>query len=114
MLCRSSAALSLQNPTRIPYSCQDQLGTSGITLAPDGAGSTVRGIGASMFHSSTLTIVHTAIRAPPGSLAGARSTMAEYWNRSRGNLILISHWTADGNYGSRLRSANRTGTSTLN
>jgi hypothetical protein len=31
----------------------------------------------SIDHSSTLTIVHTTMRAPPGSLSGGRSTIAE-------------------------------------
>jgi hypothetical protein len=42
----------------------------------------VRGIGRSIDHSSTLTIVQTAIRAPSGSGSGLRSTIAEYGTRS--------------------------------
>ena len=42
----------------------------------------MRGIGRSIAHSSTLTIVHTAIRPPSGSLSGLRSTIAEYGTRS--------------------------------
>ena len=42
-----------------------------------GGDSTVRGIGRSMPQSSTLTMVHTTMRAPPGSLSGGRSTIAE-------------------------------------
>src|SRR5262245_51195852 len=38
----------------------------------------------SIDHSSTLTMVQTAIRAPPGSLSAGRSTMAEYGTRSFG------------------------------
>ena len=73
----SSASLSRQKPTRMPYSYQAQLGTSGITLAPPGAGRTVRGMGPRMSQSSTFTMVHTTILASLGSLSGSRSTIAE-------------------------------------
>ena len=66
-----------QKPARLPYSCQAQLGTSGEGEPPAGGVSTVRGIGAVASHSSTLTITHTARRAPPGSLSGGRSAIAE-------------------------------------
>jgi hypothetical protein len=66
-----------QNPTRIPYSCQAQLGTSGMTLTPWGVGRYWRGIGFSMLHSSTFTMVHTATRAPLGSFQGRRWAMPE-------------------------------------
>ena len=56
-----------QKPTRLPYSCQAQFGMSGIGAPPAGGVSTVRGIGRSMSHSSTLTMVHTTMRAPPAA-----------------------------------------------
>src|SRR3954470_19078047 len=80
----SKAAKNRHTPTRIPYSCQAQLGRSGSSGCPKGGGSTVRGMARSIDHSSTFTIVHTATRAPPGSLSGGRSTMAEYGTRSLG------------------------------
>jgi hypothetical protein len=66
-----------QKPTRLPYSCQAQFGRSGSSGCPIGGGSTVRGIARSIAQSSTLTMVHTTIRAPSGSLSGGRSTIAE-------------------------------------
>ena len=66
-----------QKPTRMPYSCQAQFGMSGLGTPPAGGVSTVRGIGRSMSHSSTLTMVHTTMRAPPGSLSGLRWVMGE-------------------------------------
>jgi hypothetical protein len=66
-----------QKPTRMPYSCQDQLGTSGSSGTPVGAGSTCRAIGLPMSHTSRLTMLHTATRASPGSRNGGRSTIAE-------------------------------------
>src|SRR3954466_4666196 len=72
-----------QKPTRIPYSCQAQFGRSGSSGWPYGGGSTVRGRGRSSDHSSTLTIVQTATRAPCGSLNCGRSTISEYGTRSR-------------------------------
>ena len=68
---------SRQKPTRMPYSCHAQFGTSGSSGCPIGGGSTVRGIGRSMPQSSTFTMVHTTMRASPGSLSGGRSTIAE-------------------------------------
>src|ERR687892_347522 len=44
-----------QKPTRMPYSCHAQFGRSGNSGWPIGGGSTVRGIGRPMSHSSTLT-----------------------------------------------------------
>ena len=73
-ILNSSKILSRrQNPTRLPYSCQHQFGMSGIGEPPAGGVSTVRGIGCVASHSSTLTIIHTAMRAPSGSLSGLRS-----------------------------------------
>ena len=66
-----------QKPTRLPYSCQAQLGTSGLGEPPAGGVSTVRGIGCVASHSSTLTMTHTATRALPGRVSGGRSEMAE-------------------------------------
>jgi hypothetical protein len=62
-----------QKPTRLPYSCQAQFGMSGEGAPPAGGVSTVRGIGERMSHSSTFTITHTAMRAPPGSISFLRS-----------------------------------------
>jgi uncharacterized protein (DUF1786 family) len=60
----------------MPYSCHDQLGTSGISGWPIGGGGTVRGIARSMRRTSTLTMTQTATRAPPGSVRRGRSTDA--------------------------------------
>ncbi|MNC85482.1 hypothetical protein D3C83_10820 [compost metagenome] len=73
----SSTALMRQKPTRLPYSCQPQCGTSGSSVTPVGGGSTCRGIGRPMSHTSTLTTGHTTTRALSGSRSGGRSTMAE-------------------------------------
>jgi hypothetical protein len=77
MFSRSNSLTNRQNPTRIPYSCQVQLGMSGVTWTPCGAGSTWRAIGFSDGHSSTLTIGQTTTRAPPGRASFGRSTIAE-------------------------------------
>jgi hypothetical protein len=73
-----------QKPTRLPYSCQAQFGMSGIGAPPAGGVSTVRGMAWSMSHSSTLTMVQTTMRAPPGSLSAGRWVMGKYAIRSRG------------------------------
>ena len=73
----SKILVKRQKPTRLPYSCQAQLGTSGLGEPPAGGGSTVRGIGCVGSHSSTLTITHTTMRAPSGRLSGARSVIGE-------------------------------------
>ena len=85
---RSKTSSRRQKPTRFPYSCHAQLGTSGIGDPPAGGGRTVRGSGSSGFHSSTLTITHTARRAPPGKTRRGRSTMGEYVKRSVGSIGL--------------------------
>src|SRR5579875_2137063 len=72
-------------PTRIPYSCQDQFGTSGIKLCPVGAGSTWQGMGRAMSQTSRLTMVQNTRRAPLGRRRGGRSTIAENGARSRGS-----------------------------
>ena len=55
-------------PTRMPYSCHAQFGTSGSNTCPVGAGKTWRAIGREMSQTSRLTMVHTTRRAPPGNL----------------------------------------------
>src|SRR5215211_8473878 len=75
-----------QKPTRLPYSCQAQFGMSGDGAPPAGGVSTVRGIGERMSHSSTLTMHHTAMRAPPGSLSGLRPAIGEYAMRAVGSM----------------------------
>ena len=73
----SNTLTNRQKPTRLPYSCHAQFGTSGIGEPPAGGVSTVRGIGCVGSHSSTLTTTHTAMRAPFGNSSGGRSVMAE-------------------------------------
>jgi len=77
MPCFFRQSWSRQKPTRMPYSCHDQFGMSGSIGCPMGGGRTVRGIARSMPQSSTFTMVHTTIRAPPGSRSAGRSTIAE-------------------------------------
>ena len=72
-----NSASKRQKPTRMPYSCQLQFGTSGSSTAPVGAGSTWRAMARAMSQTSRLTMVQTTTRAPPGSFSGGRSTMAE-------------------------------------
>src|ERR1700757_1907368 len=75
---KSSNVLSRrQKPTRLPYSCHAQFGMSGDGEPPAGGVSTVRGIGMFASHSSTLTITHTAMRAPLGNFSGGRSVIGE-------------------------------------
>src|SRR6202007_3096450 len=69
-------------PTRFPYSCQAQFGTSGEGDPPAGGVKTVRGIGSAGFHSSTLIMIQTTRRAPPGKVSFGRSLIAEYGIRS--------------------------------
>src|SRR2546423_2753899 len=75
-------SMKRQKPTRMPYSCHAQFGRSGSSGWPNGGGNTVRGIGRSIDHSSTLTMVQHTTRASPGSLSCGRSTIAEYLTRS--------------------------------
>jgi hypothetical protein len=63
-------------PARIPYSCQDQLGTSGNNGCPIGGDKTVRGIGPSIRHSSIFTQTQTAILLPFGNFNLGLSMMA--------------------------------------
>src|SRR6266853_244346 len=83
----SYSAWKRQKPTRIPYSCQLQFGTSGKNVVPAGGTSTCRGIGREMSHTSMFTIVHTTMRSPLGKRSFGRSTIAEYFARSLGNAI---------------------------
>ena len=76
-MLRSVSALNWrQKPARMPYSCQDQFGTSGNSGCPIGGLSTVRGIAFSIRHSSTLRMTQTASFLPPGSRSFGRSTCA--------------------------------------
>src|SRR6476620_10479836 len=86
ILNSSNTLTKRQKPTRLPYSCQHQFGMSGVGAPPAGGVSTVRGMVSFGSHSSTLTITHTAMRAPPGSFSGGRSVMAEYAMRSVGSM----------------------------
>src|SRR2546422_3372230 len=79
---RSNTSSIRQKPTRFPYSCHAQFGTSGIGAPPAGGVRTVRGMVSRGFHSSTFTITHTTRRAPPGSTSRGRSFIAEYEMRS--------------------------------
>jgi hypothetical protein len=71
-----SASYSRQNPTRMPYSCQAQLGRSGSSGCPIGGGSTVRGMARSIDQCSTLTMIHTSRRLPLGATSAGRSGSA--------------------------------------
>src|SRR6266853_5818605 len=90
----SYSAWKRQKPTRMPYSCQLQFGTSGKNVVPAGGTSTCRGIGREISHTSTFTIVHTMMRSPLGKRSFGRSTIAEYFARSLGNDI--AHTTLTG------------------
>jgi hypothetical protein len=72
---RSSTRSIRQNPTRLPYSCHAQFGTSGDGTPPAGGVRTVRGIGSVSDHSSTLTITQTETAAPSCRCRGARPSM---------------------------------------
>ena len=77
MSSRANRSKKRHTPTRMPYSCQLQFGTSGSIGCPVGAGSTCRAIGLPMSHTSRFTMVQNTSRAPPGSFSGGRSTIAE-------------------------------------
>src|ERR1700742_604452 len=85
----SSTSSIRQKPTRFPYSCQAQLGMSGVGDPPAGGVSTVRGIVSNGFHSSTLTMIHTTTRAWFGSASGLRWEMGEKLMRSVGSKSLL-------------------------
>src|SRR4030095_12741373 len=71
-LALSSARISRQKPTRMPYSYQVQFGISGMTLWPCGAIESCRAIGRVISHSSMLTTDHTIMRPLPGNLSFGR------------------------------------------
>ena len=71
-LAFSSAFISRQKPTRMPYSYQVQFGISGIALWPCGAIESWRAIGRVISHSSMLTIDQTIILPLPGNFSGGR------------------------------------------
>ena len=74
----SKIFLSLQKPTRCPYSCQAQFGRSGTAFfAPPGGFTMVRGMGWSIAQCSTLTQGQTTILAPSGKGRGGRSVIGE-------------------------------------
>ena len=52
MPSRANSSKNRQAPTRMPYSCQLQFGTSGSSGTPVGAGSTWRAIGLAMSQTS--------------------------------------------------------------
>ena len=74
---RANSSKKRHTPTRIPYSCHAQFGTSGSNTWPVGAGSTCRAIGRAMSQNSRLTMVQTTSRARLGKTSGGRSTIAE-------------------------------------
>ena len=91
MPSESYSFLKRQKPTRMPYSCQAQFGTSGSKTTPVGAGKTWRAIGRAISQTSRLTTVQTMILASPGSFKTARSTMAEYGDRSLGIMVMTGY-----------------------
>src|SRR5580700_2951997 len=76
-------------PTRMPYSCQLQFGTSGMSVCPVGGASTCRAIGLPMSQTSRLTMDQNTSRLRPGSFSGGRSTIAENSERSRGSIGFV-------------------------
>ena len=64
----------MSDTTRIPYSTQEKLQTSGTGLWACGAGITVRGMGWSNGQYSTLTTMWTIRGFPFMGASGARST----------------------------------------
>src|ERR1700720_2627178 len=81
-----STSRKRQKPTRIPYSCQHQFGTSGSSGCPIGGDRMVRGIGSCGSQFSMLTMVHTAMRASLGSTSGRRRVIGSYgtlWGAKR-------------------------------
>src|SRR5215813_3606839 len=83
---RLNSSKNRQTPTRMPYSCQLQLGTSGSSEMPVGGGITCRAMGREMSHTSKLTMLQMITRPLLGSLSGGRSTMAEYGARWLGGF----------------------------
>ena len=80
----SSARISRQKPTRMPYSYQVQLGKSGTANWPIGGCDSARAIGRVISHSSMLTTDQMMMRPLPGSFSGGRVNGDEYEKRSRG------------------------------
>src|SRR6516162_228276 len=78
---RLKSSKNRQTPTRMPYSCQLQLGTSGSSEMPVGGGITCRAMGREISQTSRLTMLQTMIRPLLGSRNGGRSTIAEYGAR---------------------------------
>ena len=76
--------LRRQNPTRIPYSCQLQFGTSGRSGWPWGGGITVRAIGRATSQSSSAITGQMTMRTPSGSRSGGRPSIGEKSRRSFG------------------------------
>src|SRR4029077_19073231 len=87
---RSRASFIRQNPMRIPYSAQVQLGTSGMNSVPCGGGSMVRGMGSSGSQTSTVTSGHTATVFFSGRRNGLRSMMALYSTLSHSFMCFSS------------------------
>lgn len=80
-----NSASSRGIPTRIPYSAQAKLGTSGTAVAPCGGVSAVRGIGRSKRQCSTLTTMWTISGLPPGG--ARRGRLSKSSKGMRGLLI---------------------------
>src|SRR5262245_62891395 len=78
---RLKSSKNRQTPTRMPYSCQLQFGTSGSNVTPVGGGMTCRAIGRAISQTSKLTMLQTMMRPLLGSRSGGRSTIAEYGAR---------------------------------
>src|SRR5258707_9579933 len=68
---------SRQKPTRLPYSCQHQLGMSGIGEPPAGGGSTVGGMVCVGGHFSTIGEVPTHPAPALGGFHRLREGMGE-------------------------------------
>ena len=82
--------LKRQKPTRIPYSCHAQFGTSGNKGQPVGAGITCLAIGLDISQTSKLTILQTMTFAPLGNFNGGRSTIAEKSTLSDGIIDITN------------------------
>src|SRR5215467_1361116 len=83
---RLNSSKKRQAPTRMPYSCQLQFGTSGRSEMPVGGGITWRAMGREISQTSRLTMLQTMMRPLLGSLSGGRSTIAEYGARWLGGI----------------------------
>src|SRR5580698_479327 len=86
MLWRLNRSKNRHTPTRMPYSCQLQFGTSGNKVCPVGGAKTCRAIGLPMSQTSRLTMLQKMRRLLFGSLSGGRSTIAEKAVRSPGSI----------------------------